>query len=174
MERSGWSLEAVLGVLDIARSDYFEWRRRLGDNRLDDTSPNTPQLYALTADEEAAIEAFALKHPRVGYRKLTWIMVDAGVAYASEAAVYRVLKAADLLSRWKRPSRSPGEYRFRPGGPNEQWHTDVMYVWVACRHYFLLSFVDAYSRYIVHHQLLIDLNAKTVAIELAAAHERQL
>ena len=64
------------------------------------------------------------------------------------------LSEADLLSRWKRSSKSSGEYHFRPTGPNQQWHTDVMYVWVAARFYFLLSFIDAYSRYIVHHRLL--------------------
>ena len=31
---------------------------------------------------------------------------------------------------------------------------DIMYVWVAAQFYFLLSFVDAYIRYIVHHKLL--------------------
>ncbi len=46
-----------------------------------------------------------------------------------------------------------------------------MYVWVAARFYFLLSFVDAYSRYIVHHKLLITLYGKPVAMELQAALE---
>ena len=44
-----------------------------------------------------------------------------------------------------------------------------MYAWVGCRHYFLLSFVDAYSRYVVHHRLLIDLTGRAVATELEAA-----
>ena len=44
-----------------------------------------------------------------------------------------------------------------------------MYVWVAARFYFLLNFVDAYSRYCVHHKLLISLDGKSVAIELRAA-----
>jgi hypothetical protein len=52
-------------------------------------------------------------------------MVDQRVAYASESAVYRVLDAADLLSRWKRSERSRREYRYRPTAPNQQWHTDV-------------------------------------------------
>jgi len=52
-----------------------------------------------------------------------------------------------------------------------QWHTDVMYVWLASRFYFLLSFVDAFSRYIVHHKLLISLDGKAVATELQAALE---
>ena len=86
-----------------------------------------------------------------------------------ESTVYRVLSEADLLSRWKRSERSRGEYHFRPSAPNEQWHTDVMYVWVATRFYFLVSFVDAYSRYIVHHKLLMSLDGKSVATELQTA-----
>jgi putative transposase len=46
-----------------------------------------------------------------------------------------------------------------------------LYVWIAARFYFLLSFVDAFSRYIVHHKLLISLDGKSVATELQAALE---
>ena len=99
------------------------------------------------------------------------MMVDAGVACVGESTVYRVLSEADLLSRWKRSTASSGEYHFRPTGPNQQWHTDVMSVWVAAHFYFLLSFIDAYSRYIVHHRLLMSLNGKSVAVELQAALE---
>jgi putative transposase len=82
-----------------------------------------------------------------------------------------VLNEADLLSRWKRSERSSGEYHFRPIAPNQQWHTDVMYVWVAARFYFPLSFVDAYSRFIAHHKLLLSLDGKSVSTELQAALE---
>jgi len=75
-----------------------------------------------------------------------------------ESTVYRVLSEANLLSRWKRSERSSREYHFRPSAPNQQWHTDVMYVWVAARFYFLLSIVDAFSRYVVHHRLLMTLD----------------
>ena len=37
---------------------------------------------------------------------------------------------------------------------------------MAARFYFLVSFVDAYSRYVVHHKLLISHNGQSVAIEL--------
>jgi len=47
-----------------------------------------------------------------------------------------------------------------------------MYVWVAARFYFLLNFIDAYSRYSVHHKLLISLDGKSVATELQAALEK--
>lgn len=35
-----------------------------------------------------------------------------------------------------------------------------------CRHYFLLSCVDAFSRYVVNHRLLMELTGRAVAIEL--------
>jgi len=47
-----------------------------------------------------------------------------------------------------------------------------MYVWVAARFYFLLNVIDAYSRYSVHHKLLITLDGKSVATELQAALEK--
>jgi putative transposase len=128
-------------------------------------------LYEVLPEERVAICEFALGFPKIGYRKLTWMMVDAGAVCVGESSVYRVLSDADLLSRWKRSSASSGEYHFRPTGPNQQWHTDVMYVWVAARFYFLVSFVDAYSRYVVHHKLLISLSGQSVAIELQAALE---
>jgi transposase InsO family protein len=128
-------------------------------------------VYELLPEERAAICEFALQYPQIGYRKLTWMMVDAAVVCAGESSVYRVLSEAELLSRWKRSRASSGEYHFRPTGPDQQWHTDVMYVWIAARFYFLLSFIDAYSRYVVHHKLLIDLNGAAVATELETALE---
>ena len=42
---------------------------------------------------------------------------------------------------------------------------------MAARFYFLLGFIDAYRRYIVHHRLLMSLDGKSVAVELQAALE---
>lgn len=94
-------------------------------------------------------------------------MIDKEVACVSESTVYRVRSEADLLSRWKRSTRSNGEYHFRPVGPNQQSHTDVMYVWVAARIYFQVRFVAAYSRYIVHDHASEFVN-RDVAAEIKA------
>jgi hypothetical protein len=39
--------------------------------------------------------------------------------------VYRTLREADLLNRWKRSTPSPGVYNFKPQAPNQQWHSDI-------------------------------------------------
>ena len=159
-------MERTLSALGVPRSVYYAWRNR---EQLQDR-PGVPQrVYMVLPEERAAICAFALKHAKIGYRKLTWMMVDADVACVGESTVYRVLNEADLLSRWKRSERSSGEYHFRPNAPNQQWHTDVMYVWVAARFYFLLSFVDAYSRYVVCHKLMLSLTGEQVANALEEA-----
>ncbi len=166
--RSGWQAYRTLAALGVPRSVFYAWKKR---EQLEDQVGQPCRVYEVLPEERAAICRFALQYPKIGYRKLTWMMVDAGTACVGESTVYRVLGEADLLSRWKRSRTSSGEYNFRPDGPNQQWHTDVMYVWVAARFYFLLSFVDAYSRYIVHHKLLINLDGRSVAVELQAALE---
>jgi len=163
-----WQVSRTLAALSVPRSVYYAWRK--GES-LEDQVGKPCRVYEVLPQERAAICEFSLQYPKIGYRKLTWMMVDAAVACVGESTVYRVLSEADLLSRWKRSVTSSGEYNFRPRGPTQQWHTDVMYVWVAARFYFLLSFVDAYSRYIVHHKLLISLDGKSVAIELQGALE---
>lgn len=163
--RSGWRVYRTLAALGIPRSVYYAWK---GRENLVDKIGTRCRVYELLPEERSAICEFALGFPKIGYRKLTWMMVDAGTVCVGESTVYRVLSDADLLSRWKRSSASSGEYNFRPVAPNQQWHTDVMYVWVAARFYFLVSFVDAYSRYVVHHKLLISLDGQSVAIELQA------
>jgi hypothetical protein len=142
-QRSGWNASRTLQVLGIPRSVYYAWKARVS---LEDKVGKRCRLYEILSEERTAICEYALGFPKIGYRKLTWMMVDAGVACVGESTVYRVLSEADLLSRWKRSAASGGEYHFRPTAPNQQWHTDVMYVWVAARFYFLLSFVDAFSR----------------------------
>jgi putative transposase len=166
--RSGWRVYRTLAILGVPRSVFYAWKKR---ESLEDRVGKPCRVYEVLPEERAAMCEFALRYPKIGYRKLTWMMVDAAVACVGESTVYRVLSDADLLSRWKRSTVSSGEYNFRPNGPNQQWHTDVMYVWVAARFYFLLSFVDAYSRYIVHHKLLISLDGQSVAVELQAALE---
>jgi putative transposase len=166
--RSEWPLEPILACLGVPRSVYFSWRAR-AEEPLAETPRGQTSYDRLLPDEVEAIKGFALQHPKTGYRKLTYMMLDQNIAAVSESAVYRVLREADLLRRWKRSARSSGVYSFKPTGPNQQWHSDVMYVWVGCRHYFLLSFVDAYSRYVVHHRLLLELTGRAVAVELEAA-----
>ena len=105
-----------------------------------------------------------------GYRRLTWQMVDADVAYLSESSVYRVLRDADLLARWKRHG-SVGTAPRKPMHPHERWHTDLMYLRIADTWYFLVTVIDAYSRYVVHWELLTTMTAADVRLVIQQALE---
>ncbi len=168
-QRSGWPLHRILRALGVSRSRYYEWLTRQEADRLEDEASKRAPLTRLLEEEKAAICAFAQRHPKIGYRKLTWMMIDENIVSVDESSVYRVLSEADLLYRYKRADRSDGQYRFRPTDPNQQWHTDVMYIWVVGCWYFLVSFIDAYSRYVVHHKLMLELNGRAMATELQAA-----
>lgn len=102
-QRSQWPLEPILACLGVPRSVYFAWRARAQSGQLQDL-PRCPQSYdRLLPDEVEAIKAFALSHPKLGYRKLSYLMLDKDIVAVSESAVYRVLREADLLNRWSAP-----------------------------------------------------------------------
>lgn len=125
-------------------------------------------------EEEAAVIDYAKSHPRDGYRRLCWEMVDEDVAYLSPSAVYRILDRHDLLYRWKRSSPSTGKKPKEASFPDEVWHTDLMYLWVAGRSYFLVSVLDSYSRYIVAWELALTMAAVEVVNVVHGALETRI
>jgi hypothetical protein len=51
------------------------------------------------------------------------------------------------------------------------WATDIKYVWLGSRDYSLVCFLDEYSRYIVHHELLWGMDGASVSVAAQAALE---
>lgn len=171
-QRTGWTLRRILKRLGLARATYHEWRKRAAQGSgLVDRSTAVLSPLALLPEERAAVIAYALCHPKDGYRRLAWQMVDEDVAYVSPSSVYRVLSDADLLYRWKR-SAAHGEAPPRATRPNERWHTDLMYLRVEDSWYFLVTLIDAYSRYVVHWDLLTTMTAAEVRLVVQQALER--
>jgi transposase InsO family protein len=167
--RTGWTVRRILRRLGCPKSRYYEWRERAREERLDDRVPGArSSVYEVLAEERETIVAYALAHPRDGYRRLAWMMVDEDVAYVSPSSVYRILDDADALYRWKRSSRS-GTPPPEPQGPNERWHTDLMYLRIEDTWYFLVTVLDAYSRYVVHWDLLTNMTAAEVRLVVGDA-----
>ena len=113
-----------------------------------------------------------MTHPEVRHRELAWKMLDDGVCAVSSSTVYRVLRESNLVCRWKPKERRQGTDRPPPPTkPDQLWQTDIRYTKVRERNYYLLSFVDAYSRYVVHHELLTTMDGLSVSVGAAAAIE---
>jgi len=170
-ERSGWPASRTLKVLAVSRSSYQRWRA--ADPEVPARPRSSPgPLFEALPSERRAIVAYALQHPEVRHRELAWKMLDEGVCAVSSATVYRVLREANLVCRWNRPSKEKGPGReASPTRPDERWQTDIKYVPGEHGRYYLLSFLDVYSRYIVHHRLLRGMDGQTVSTEAAAALE---
>jgi len=171
-QRSGQPLSWILAELGLTRSVYYDWLEREKTGSLVDcvVVPRSP-LIALPEEVEATV-AYARAHPRQGYRRLVWMMVDEDVVYLTPSTVYRILDRYDLLYRWKGPELGQGRRIPEATYPDEVWHVDLMYLWVKGRWYFLVTILDSYSRYIVHWELALSMRAQEVAEIIAVALEK--
>jgi transposase InsO family protein len=122
--------------------------------------------------EQAAVIEYALKNPNPRHRELAWKMVEEDVAYLSASSVYRILRSEQLVPAWPAPrakrARQDDEKAHRP---DERWQSDIRYVRVGSRRYYLVLFLDEYSRYVVHHELMCWLDGDTLALEAQRAIE---
>jgi putative transposase len=171
-ERSDWPVGKTLAALGVTRTTYYRWLREEAWAKAPPAEPLKPvQPYEALPEEKAAVKEYALKHPELRHRELAWRMVDEDVAYLGASTVYRILREAKLVCPWRRRSKRRREEDEKATRPDEIWATDIKYVWVGEWDYFLVSFLDEYSRYIVHHELLWGMDGGTVSVEAQAALE---
>lgn len=169
--RSGWPIDRTLRALGISRTTYYRWQREQAWSKVSMKPPSPVQPYEALPEEKAAVVEYALKHPELRHRELAWRMVDEDVAYVSSSTVYRILREAKLVCPWRRRTKRRREKAEKACWANQIWATDLKYVWVGDRHYFLVCFMDEYSRYIVHHELLLGMDGATVSVAAQAALE---
>jgi hypothetical protein len=109
-EKTEISVGRFMGWLGVTASKFYDWRERYG--RANEHNGWVPRDFWLEPWEKEAIIKFHLKNPLEGYRRLTFMMLDQDVVAVSPASVWRVLKQAGLLSRWKaKPSRKGHRFR---------------------------------------------------------------
>ncbi len=82
-----------------------------------------------------------------------FMTLDADVVAVSPASVWRVLKQAGLLSRWKGKPSLKGTGFEQPLHPHQHWHVDVSYINLPGTFYYLGSVLDGCSRFLVHWDL---------------------
>jgi transposase InsO family protein len=100
-------------------------------------------------------------------------MIDANVVCLAPSTVYRILREEGLVAPWSRPViHHRGELPPRPVSVNEQWQVDLRYDRVNGKNYYLLAFLDVFSRFIVHHELLRTMDGVSVSLAAQAALEK--
>lgn len=161
---------AFIVWLAIVPSKFYDWKRRYG--KINEHNSWIPRDFWLEDWEKQAIIAYFYQHPTEGYRRLTFMMLDEDVVAVSPSSVYRVLKSAGLLHRWRRKSSSKGDGFKGPSRPHQHWHVDVSYLNIQGTFYYLCSILDGYSRYIVHWEIRKSMTEPDVEIVLQRARER--
>ena len=171
-----WSEKAEIGVgrfiawLGVTGSKFYDWQQRYGC--VNEHNGWIPRDFWLELWEKEVIIDFHLKNPLEGYRRLTFMMLDAGVVAVSPASVWRVLQQAGLLSRWKgKPSRKGTGFE-QPLQPHQHWHIDVSYINLCGTFYYLCSILDGYSRSIVHWDLRESMKEADIEVILERAKEK--
>jgi putative transposase len=156
--------------IGIATSKWHSWKDRYG--KVNEHNAWIPRDHWLEADEKQAIVNFHQQHPLEGYRRLTFMMLDADVVACSPASVYRVLNGAGLLERHNTKPSSKGKGFVQPLKPHEHWHVDVSYLNLGGTFYYLCSLLDGCSRYIVHYEIRPTMTEADVEQIVQRARER--
>jgi len=169
-DRTELSLRQMLKWLEISPSKFYEWQKRYG--KVNEHNAWIPRDHWIEDWEKEAILKFYQEHPQEGYRRLTFMMLDAGIVAVSPASVYRVLKKAGVLQRWNRKPSKKGTGFIQPQKPHQHWHIDVSYINISGTFYYLCSILDGYSRFIVHWEIREAMKEADVEIILQRAREK--
>lgn len=160
----------VLRPLGIPPQQFARWTERYGcANR---HNGRIPREHWLEPWEHEVIISYHDAHPLEGYRRLAFMMLDAGVVAVSPTTVYRILKKAGRLARFRRRTSRKGTGFEQPQKPHEHWHVDITYVNIAGTFYYLCALLDGYSRVLVHWELREDMTEAVVETILQRAREK--
>ena len=171
-ERSGMPIKESLKHLGISRGSYYRWKREQAWTR-NNKEPTPPvQAYEALPEERQSVIEYALEHPEVRHRELAWRMIDEDVAYLSASTVYRILREESLMASPRGRRKRYREEMEKACAPDEIWGTDLMYLKIGERTYYLVNFIDEYSRYVVHWELLSRMDGHSVSLAAQRALER--
>jgi transposase InsO family protein len=160
----------MVNWIGITRSKYYDWRQRYG--RVNEHNGWIPRDCWLTETEKQAIIAYYHAHPMEGYRRLTYMMMDADSVAVSPTSTYRVLSNAGLLRRFSGKPSKKGDGFDQPLKPHEHWHIDISYLNICGTFYYMCSVLDGFSRSIVHWDIKASMTEPEVEVLLQRAKEK--
>ena len=131
-----------------------------------------PRDHWLDDWEKKAILDYELLFPLEGYRRLTFMMLDADIVAVSPSSVYRVLKAAGRIDPFNGKPSSKGTGFQHPLKAHDHWHVDISYLNISGTFYYLASVLDGYSRSIVHFEIHESMTEPQIEILLQRAREK--
>jgi putative transposase len=177
VERSHLPIRRTLDKLGIPKTTFYRWYdlyQAFGEAGLEDRTTGPGRVWNRIPDVvRQQIVELALDEPELSSRELAVRFTDTKGYFVSEASVYRVLKAHDLITS---PAfvviKAADEFRDKTTAPNQLWQTDFTYFKVIGWGWFYLSTIlDDFSRYIVAWKLCATMRADDVTDTLNLALE---
>ena len=175
VEQSPLPVRRTLAQLGIPPATFYRWYDRHssgGPEALNDRSPRPDRVWNRIPDtvRENVIQ-LALDQPALSPRELAVRFTDTKSYFVSEASVYRLLKAHNLIAS---PAfiviKAADAFKDKTTAPNQLWQTDFTYLKVIGWGWFYLSTVlDDFSRYIVAWKLCTTMKAEDVTATLDLA-----
>jgi putative transposase len=168
IEQSHLPVRRTLAQLGIPRATFYRWYdlyQTGGPDALEDRSSKPGRVWNRIPDEvRTQILDLALTEPELSPRELAVRFTDTQGYFVSEASVYRLLKAHDLITS---PAfvviKAADEFKDKTVRPNQLWQTDFTYLKVIGWGWFYLSTIlDDFSRYIIAWKLCTTMKAEDV------------
>ena len=177
VEQSHLPARQTLEKLGIPRSSFYRWYDRYqrgGPEALADRPSRPDRVWNRIPEAiRSQIVDLALDQPELSPRELAVRFMDEEKYFVSEASVYRLLKAHDLIAS---PAyiviKAAEEFKDKTTAPNQLWQTDFTYLKITgWGWYYLSTVLDDFSRFIVAWKLCTTMKAKdvTATLDLALA-----
>ena len=175
VEQSHLPVRRTLEKLGILPGSFYRWYDRYqsgGVEALEDKASKPSRVWNRIPDDvRASIIEMALDEPVLSPRELATRFTDTERYFVSEASVYRLLKAHDLITS---PAfiviKAADEFKDKTTAINQLWQTDFTYLKVIGWGWFYLSTIlDDFSRYIIAWKLCTTMKAEDVTDTLQLA-----
>ena len=162
-------------IIYSSPSTFYRWYdlyRTGGPDALADRSPRPRRVWnRIPGSLRGQIIELALHEPELSPRELAVCFTDTKGYFVSEATVYRLLKAHDLITS---PAfvviKAADAFKGKATRPNQLWQTDFTYLKVIGWGWFYLSTIlDDFSRYIIAWRLCTTMKAEDVTATLELA-----
>ncbi len=175
VEQSQLPVRRTLEHLGIPPATFYRWYERYqtgGPEALADQLSRPDRVWNRIPDDvRGRIIDLALAEPELSPRELAVRFTDRERYFVSEASVYRLLRAHDLITS---PAfivvKAADEFHTKTTAPNQLWQTDFTYLKVVGWGWFYLSTVlDDFSRYVIAWKLCATMAASDVTDTLELA-----
>jgi len=169
-------------VLGLNLKRFYRWQSLYATFGLDGLIDQPPKPQHITnrllAQEQKAIDEYALMHPEQHHREIQFNLEKQDI-WLSCSTVYRRLKARKLIKEHKVLKPKKPYQRPEATQPHQHWLVDLTYILIDKAFWYLIVVIDLFSRYVVGWELSPQATSQDVqrTIDFALAqfnlHEKE-